>query len=82
MSKSCVHWIPVTTGLPAQADVSMLVVLRAPDNTKEFDPEDRWMCFGTFDPGSGWSGDWVDYLGDDFVVTHWSPRPQFPEDNG
>lgn len=81
MSGSCVHWIAVTVGLPAVSDVNVLVIVRPPESSKEFNPDDRWMEFGTFDPGVGWCGNWMDYLGDDFVVTHWAARPEFPEDD-
>lgn len=79
MAKVC--WIPVTRGLPVDPDTNMLVILRPPGQSKDFDTEDRWMEFATFDPGYGWSGQWCDYLGDDFIVTHWSVRPEFPEDD-
>ena len=82
MKRSWVHWIPVTTGLPADPVENVLVIIKPPKGSKEFDPEDRWMEFGTFSPGEGWVGNWMDYLGEGFVVTHWSPRPKFPADNG
>ena len=75
------NWIPVTIGLPVEPDKNMLVILRPPVGSTKFDPDDRWMESATFDPGSGWSGGWDYYLGDDFIVTHWSARPEFPEDD-
>lgn len=78
MSRAYVHWIPVTTGLPANSEENVLVVIRPPDNCTEHDPEDRWMEWGLFDPGMGWHGEWLNYLGEGFVVTHWAVRPDFP----
>lgn len=82
MKRPLVHWIPVETGLPSNSEENVLVIIKQPVGSTEFDPEDRWMDFGTFSPGQGWSGPWMDYMDQDCIVTHWSLRPDFPIDNG
>lgn len=80
MSKTTANWVPVHHGLPADGGVNVLVILKEAVPSDDNDPDERWMEFGTFAPGEGWSGPWLDYLGDGMVVTHWAYRPEFPED--